>query len=136
MKNDLNDLVFSVLTIGFKFEIANDIYCEDNYILVKLENGETARISTKKSGEIYAYTERDVPVQNDYVLNHDYGDGYSDTEQINKLKLRDVKDLRCYVKDIIESNIVNASVKGDIVTGIVGEDDVEIAIRILSEYYA
>ena len=50
-----------------------------------------------------------------YVLNHDFGYGKENQkEEINKLNLRNINDLKYYIKDFI-SNVFDASVKGFIV---------------------
>lgn len=51
---------------------------------------------------------------NDYIKNHNFG--YGTCEQGNsdstiiKLKLRNIKDLKCYLKDLISSQDENAKV--------------------------
>lgn len=43
----------------------------------------------------------------DYVLNHDYGYGKEpEQENLNKLKLRSVEDLKVYVDDVIGNAFV------------------------------
>lgn len=45
----------------------------------------------------------------DYVLNHDYGYGQEEEkEELNKLKLRNINDLKVYVEDVI-INAFNAT---------------------------
>lgn len=42
-----------------------------------------------------------------YVLNHDYGYGKQpEHKKLNKLKLRNVEDLKVYVHDVIDTSFV------------------------------
>lgn len=53
-------------------------------------------------------------MKNNYVKNHNFGYGNCIGDEdsiINKLELRNVADLKFYIKDIIETQLVNASVK-------------------------
>ena len=48
---------------------------------------------------------------NKYVLNHDFGYGRN-LETINKLKLRDVDDLRVYITNVVPAILVASYSKG------------------------
>lgn len=46
-------------------------------------------------------------MNNDYVLNHDFGYGREkELKELNRLKLRNIKDVETYVLDIIKNGIV------------------------------
>ena len=46
-------------------------------------------------------------MKNNYVLKHDYGYGREEElEELNRLKLRKIKDVETYVLDIIENGFV------------------------------
>ena len=46
-------------------------------------------------------------MKNNYVLKHDFGYGREEElEELNRLKLRNIKDVETYVLDIIENGIV------------------------------
>jgi len=46
-------------------------------------------------------------MKNNYVLKHDYGYGREEElEELNRLKLRNIKDVETYVLDIIENGFV------------------------------
>ncbi len=58
-------------------------------------------------------------MKNNYVKNHNFGYGNCIGDEdsiINKLELRNVSDLKFYIKDIIETQLVDASVKYNKVT--------------------
>lgn len=48
---------------------------------------------------------------NKYVLQHDFGYGV-DSQNINKLCLRDIEDLKCYVNSLIRSTYVGTYDEG------------------------
>ena len=49
--------------------------------------------------------------KNNYVYNHNFGYGTGKLlNDINKLELKTVKDLKDYLTDLIESQIIDASV--------------------------
>lgn len=55
----------------------------------------------------------------DYVLNHDYGYGKEpEQEKLNKLKLRNVEDLKVYVNDVIGNAFVATFENGVIEFGL------------------
>ncbi len=44
-------------------------------------------------------------MDNDYILKHDFGYGREEElEELNKLKLRDIKDVELYVTDVIKNS--------------------------------
>lgn len=66
----------------------------------------------------------------DYVLNHDYGYGKEpEQEKLNKLKLRNVEDLKIYVNDVISNAFVATFEKGVIEFGL---EKQKIKIKIVS----
>lgn len=45
-------------------------------------------------------------MKNDYVLNHDFGYGREELEELNRLELRNIEDVETYVLDIIKNGVV------------------------------
>ena len=52
---------------------------------------------------------------NDYVLNHNFGYDNDDCEKINKIELRNIEDLKVYVKLNIQT-LLFANLKDNVVT--------------------
>ena len=62
-------------------------------------------------------------MKDNYVKNHNFN---YDKEEINKVKLRDMKDVKIYVEDILKGAFV-AKVKHNIIKF---EDETKIKVRI------
>lgn len=68
-------------------------------------------------------------MKNEYVLNHDYGYGKEpEQEELNKLELRNIEDLKVYVKDIMK-NTFNASVRKNTLTFLDDMSKTEVVIE-------
>lgn len=52
-------------------------------------------------------------MQNEYVLNHDFGYGNFEG-YIHKLRLRNLEDLKVYIEDILKSQFVGIVQRGEI----------------------
>lgn len=68
-------------------------------------------------------------MKNEYVLNHDYGYGKEpEQEELNKLELRNIEDLKVYIKDIMK-NTFNASVRKNTLTFLDDMSKTEVVIE-------
>ena len=56
-------------------------------------------------------------MENKYVLQHEFGYEIGVNFPINKLKLRDIEDLKCYLNDVIKTDFLSL-------------EDVEIIVEI------
>ena len=51
-------------------------------------------------------------MKNDYVLKHDFGYGREEElEELNKLTLRNIKDVEVYVTDVIKNTFAHSTEK-------------------------
>lgn len=68
-------------------------------------------------------------MKNNYVLNHDYGYGREpEQEELNKLNLRNIDDLKVYIGDII-SHMFVAKVKNNMIQFLEDQSKVEVIIE-------
>ncbi len=66
-----------------------------------------------------------------YELNHDFGYGTSinnDDSNIKKLKLNNINDLQIYLQDLIESQMINTTIKNNVIRK-TGFKDVKLIIK-------
>lgn len=73
-------------------------------------------------------------MKKNYVLEHNFGYGQSIDDKdsvINKLNLKNIFDLKTYIKYVIEEQFINVKVENNLVAKIPNEPKTKIVIEII-----
>lgn len=106
------NFVLELLKSTVPEEIANNYVIKEYCIEITLPNNTIAVLEIIEADETDC-VENEQQADNEYVYNHDYGE-IGEGNAI-KLLLRNLKDVRDYVIDVVRTNIIDVAVKGDFI---------------------